>query len=299
MTEIQNLQNASDRKNSRYNKNIGSKLGDPARRLLETYSDIPSDEVEKHVYAIVCLPSLCVCRTLTPATQRDEGWKVWPYPCIGQFRFLDLSISHSPYYPTILERIKAGENFLDLGCCFGQDLRKLAADGAPSEHLYGSDLRPEFFDLGYKLFRDKDTLKSKFFVGDVFDPSSPLSELDGKIDIIYAASFLHLFGYDDQIRVCKRIVKLLKEKKNSVVLGRQVGSSNAGNQTPSNDPTRTRWRHNEETFKKMWEEVGKLTESTWRVEVSSEPWAGESDHGPQGGNDPSTLRLRFAVFREA
>ncbi|KAN0112694.1 hypothetical protein V8E51_005645 [Hyaloscypha variabilis] len=210
-------------------------LGDPARRLLETYSDIPSDEVEKHVYAI-----------------RDEGWKVWPYPCIGQFRFLDLSISHSPYYPTILERIKAGENFLDLGCCFGQDLRKLAADGAPSGHLYGSDL----------------------------------------------PSFLHLFGYDDQIRVCKRIVKLLKEK-DSVVLGRQVGSSNAGNQTPSNDPTRTRWRHNEETFKKMWEEVGKLTESTWRVEVSSEPWAGEGDHGPQGGNDPSTLRLRFAVFREA
>jgi hypothetical protein len=55
-----------------------------------------------------------------------------------------------------------------------------------------------------------------------------LSALDGKIHIIYAASFLHLFGYEDQIRVCKRIVKLLKEKKDSVVLGRQVGNANAG-----------------------------------------------------------------------
>ncbi len=41
---------------SSYNKHIGSKLGDPARRLLETYSKIPSNQVEKHVYAIVCFP---------------------------------------------------------------------------------------------------------------------------------------------------------------------------------------------------------------------------------------------------
>ena len=196
--------------------------------------------------------------------------------------------------------IKAGqESFLDLGCCFGQDLRKLAADGAPSENLYGSDLRPEFFDLGYKLFRDKDSLKSRFIVGDVFDLSSPLSELDGKIDIIYAASFLHLFGYADQVKTCQRIVKLLRAEKDSVVLGRQVGNSNAGEQTPRNDPARTRWRHNEESFKKMWEEVGKLTGSKWRVEVSSESWSGESEDGSRTWDDPTMLRLRFAVFRES
>jgi SAM-dependent methyltransferase len=190
------------------------------------------------------------------------------------------------------------QSFLDLGCCFGQDLRKLAADGAPSEHLYGSDLRPEFFDLGYELFRDKSTLKSKFLVGDVFDASSPLSELNGKIDIIYAASFLHLFSYEDQIKVCKRIVKLLKEKKDSVVLGRQIGHENAGQQANRNDPTKTRWRHNEESFKRMWDEVGQSTASKWRVEVSSERWAGESEDGARRLNDASTIRLRFAVFRE-
>jgi hypothetical protein len=167
------------------------------------------------------------------------------------------------------------------------------------EHLYGSYLRPEFFELGYKLFRDEDTLQSNFIVGDVFDPSSPLSALDGKIDIIYAASFLRLFGYEDQIRVCKRIVNLLKEKKDSVVLGRQVGNANAGEQPRRNGSTKARWRHNEESFKKMWEEVGNLTESRWRVEVSSEPWAGESEDGSRSWNDPTMLRLRFAIFREA
>ncbi len=195
--------------------------------------------------------------------------------------------------------MRGDQNFLDLGCCFGQDLRKLAADGAPSEHLYGSDLRPEFFALGYDLFRDKSTLKSKFLVGDVFDASSPLSELDGKIDIIYAASFLHLFGYEDQVNVCKRMVKLLKGKKDSVVLGRQVGHANGGEHPQRNDPTKTRWRHNEESFRKMWYEVGELTGSKWRVEVDSEPWAGESEEGAKTWNDTSTIRLRFAVFRQA
>jgi hypothetical protein len=117
--------------------------------------------------------------------------------------------------------------FLEFTVLIHWAVRKLAADGAPSEHLYGSDLRSEFFDLGYELFRDEATLRSKFLVGDVFDSSSPLSELDGEIDIIYAASFLHLFSYEDQVKVCKRMVKLLKEK-DSVVLGRQIGNANAG-----------------------------------------------------------------------
>jgi hypothetical protein len=44
---------ATDTRPAMYNKNIGSKLGDPARRLLETYSKVPADEVENHVYEIV------------------------------------------------------------------------------------------------------------------------------------------------------------------------------------------------------------------------------------------------------
>jgi hypothetical protein len=113
---------ANDTKVSSYNKHIGSKLGDPARRLLETYSKISSDEIEKHVYAIVC-PLPPFHRHAHENVQRDEAWEVWPYRCIGQFRFLDLSISHYPHYPAILERLKKGDqNFLDLGCCFGQDL---------------------------------------------------------------------------------------------------------------------------------------------------------------------------------
>jgi len=41
-----------------YSESIGTKIGDPARKLLETYSRIPPDQVEKHILAIVRLLSL-------------------------------------------------------------------------------------------------------------------------------------------------------------------------------------------------------------------------------------------------
>jgi hypothetical protein len=45
-------------------------------------------------------------------------------------------------------------------------------------------LRAEFFEMGYRLFLDRDTLKSKFIEADITDANSALSGLDGKIDII-------------------------------------------------------------------------------------------------------------------
>ncbi|KAF4611358.1 hypothetical protein G7Y89_g15655 [Cudoniella acicularis] len=219
------------------------KLGPSARELLENYSKIPPAEVEDHIYKM-----------------RDEAWDVFPYPCIGEFRFLDLAISLSPDYPAVLQRLKSGkENFLDLGCCVGQELRKVAHDGAVQENLYGSDLRAEFFEMGYRIFLDRDTLKSKFIEADITDANSALSGLDGKIDIIYAGSFLHLFNYEGQIEVCKRLVKLLREKKDSLILGRQVGNTDAGEYVQMTNESGIMYRHNAESFKKMWDEVGEET----------------------------------------
>lgn len=70
---------------------------------------------------------------LTPA-QRDQAWQIAPYPCIGGWMFLQLNMSLSPVYDEVLCRLKKGEKLLDLGCCFGQDIRKLVHDGAPSEN---------------------------------------------------------------------------------------------------------------------------------------------------------------------
>lgn len=208
------------------------------------------------------------------------------------------AISASPYYPTMLRRLKSGnENFLDLGCCFGQELRKVAADGAPSARLYACDLRPEFFELGYKLFRDRGSLASTFIAADIFNPPAALTSLYGSFDVIYAGSFLHLFGYAEQVKVCMQIVKLLRDRPDSALLGRQVGNVEAGEQVHRTNKNQTMFRHNGESFKRMWDEVGELTGTKWNVETEMlDPEEGYMSERAEAYG-PNVRRLRFSVFR--
>lgn len=176
-------------------------------------------------------------------------------------------------------------------------MRKLAADGAPSANLYGADLRSEFLELGYKLFRDKETLQSRFIAADIFDSKSELHDLDGKIDIIYAGSFLHLFDYKGQFAACKAIVSLLREQKDSLLVGRQVGNLNAGERVHRTNQGQSMFRHNAKSFKKMWEKVGEETGTQWRVEVNehlTEPGVGEG----RNWEEADLQRIGFAVFRQ-
>ena len=115
-----------------------------------------------------------------------------------------------------------------MGCCFAQDIRKLVSDGAPSENTYGVELRRDFIDLGYDLFRERDTLKSKILIIDIFDDGAdPWStQLEGKIDIVYAASVFHLFNWEEQVRMAERVVRTLKPVKGSMMLERQRGNLN-------------------------------------------------------------------------
>jgi hypothetical protein len=191
----------------------------------------------------------------------------FPFPCLGRFGFLDLSISQSRQYKEILERMKNGDKYLDIGCCVGQDIRKLVFDGALSENTYGSDLQQPFMDIGYELFLDKDTLKTTFIAADVFDADSNLKQLDGKVDVVHAASFFHLFDWDEQMRASTRIAQLLKPKAGSLVVGRQVGNVNAGSFVGMYGPKNMRYRHDGASFTKMWKEVGDATGYEFQVDA--------------------------------
>jgi SAM-dependent methyltransferase len=163
--------------------------------------------------------------------QRDRAWDIWQYICIGEIRFMNLYMSRFPEYPSIVKRLKEGkgEVLLDLGCCLGQDLRKLVFDGVPLNNIYGAELRPEFLDLSYELFQDELNFRSRLIVGDILDiHNSGLANLVGKVDIVYAGAFIHLFDWDHQVLCCVGIVNLLKPQRGSVVYGRQAGRSEAG-----------------------------------------------------------------------
>ncbi|KAJ5448036.1 hypothetical protein N7445_002857 [Penicillium cf. griseofulvum] len=246
---------------------------EPAKTLLEKYSKIPPGHEVEHVK------------------------KVFPYPCIGSFRFLDLSIPQSPLYPEILDRLKSGQKLLDVGCAVGQELRQLVFDGVPSENLYASDLRQDFYDIGYDLFNDLDHLKAQFIVADVFDDNSDLvKDLSDKIDIVNAASFFHLFNWNQQVLVAKRLVGLLRDKPGSLLIGRQIGLVNP---PPPEDEEAAgkHYRHDPATWKKFWEQVGAETGTKWEVETRMEKWAGADKMMKDYHEGMDTFKLRFSVRR--
>lgn len=229
-------------------------MKEPIRRLFETYSRIPCDEVIPHILAV-----------------RDRAWGIWPYPCLGKLKFLELSMSQSPAYSTILSRVtQSNDIILDLGCCFAQDLRKLISDGAPGENLYGIELRQGFVDLGYQVFRDKETFNGRFLVVNVLDDVAPegiLKEVEGKVNIVYGANIFHLFDYTNQLLLARRVAAMLKPVPGSIIVGRQRGNINAGEFEHRTDEKGTMFQHNEDSLIRMWEEVGKSTGTEWIVEA--------------------------------
>ena len=171
-------------------------------------------------------------------------------------------------YPSVVEAGKTGDTlFLDLGCmsayitaicvsgsscvltstAVGTDVRKLAYDGYPASNILGCDLREEYVELGYMLFRDKDTCPIRFFTSNVFDlptsPSAPelkegqsldvtrvsdLSQLYDSLTHIYTGALFHLFDKENQYGLAIRLARLLKREPGAVIFGRHQGLESEG-----------------------------------------------------------------------
>jgi hypothetical protein len=243
------------------------------RKLFETYSNVPSDEVVSHIkkvrdkaFRVVSLPTQRMLETVCCLLHWPTSYvPQFPYPCLGHWGFLNLSIGTSNAYQEILDRVKNGEQYLDLGCCVGQDIRKLVSNGAPSENTYGSDLKASFWDIGFELFRDKSSLKTTFIEADILDANSNLHKLDGKVDIINAASFFHLFDWNGQIATAKAVVQLLKPSSGSLLVGRQGGRVEAGEFNHQVGSDKSLYWHNPDSFARLWKQVGDETGTEWEV----------------------------------
>ncbi|MCJ1395292.1 hypothetical protein MMC18_008176 [Xylographa bjoerkii] len=251
-----------------YHESIGDKLTTTVKDLLEGYSGIPAEDMNSHVYMI-----------------RDMAWEIFPWPCIGEFWFISLGLHSHPFYSPLLARLKSDSvaTLLDLGTCLGQDLRKLVYDGIPASQLHGSDLFAEFETAGYALWRDKEKFHDRFIAADIFATRGPLVDTEGTWDVISIFLFLHVWDLVDQKRACKRILRLLKPRPGSWIIGAQSGSANPKHM-PLQPPfvplgkERSVYRHSVDTFRKMWEEVGNEEEVSldiWveyqRLEVTGEP----------------------------
>ncbi|EIW65003.1 uncharacterized protein TRAVEDRAFT_42402 [Trametes versicolor FP-101664 SS1] len=210
-----------------------------------------------------------------------EAYAVFPYPCIRGFLFLQLKQSQLPAYKRLLVmgRERQGAILLDIGCCFGNDIRKAVYDGYPIENIVGSDLRSEFWELGHGFFKSTPTtFPVPFIAGDVFDtahlasvpplrapPDGPIPELStltslnplrGHVSAIHASAFFHLFSEEKQLQLARKLAGLLSPVRGSMILGWHVGRPEKGFRYEVLPPHRQgnpMFCHSAESWKEMWE----------------------------------------------
>ncbi|KAJ7207181.1 hypothetical protein GGX14DRAFT_698299 [Mycena pura] len=225
-----------------------------------------ADELKKHVIGI-----------------QTKAYEIYGYPCIRTFSFARLRISRLPAYPRIMPLLREQPDaiLLDLGCCFGADLRKVAADGFPTQNLIGCDLRKEFWHYGHELFRSTpDTFPVAFLAGDVFDhgflahgigpqlPASPpphplskitsLTALNGHVSVIHVSYLFHLFSEQKQAELARLLAGLLAPLPGSMILGAHIGKEAKGfKERPfrSGEQGAEVFCHSPASWTEMWESV--------------------------------------------
>ncbi|KAM5531491.1 hypothetical protein V8D89_014816 [Ganoderma adspersum] len=259
------------------------RLDEEELTFMKTQSGIEDEEeLRKHVLAV-----------------QAEAYKIHPYPCIRSFGFLLCKIARLPAYKQLLALGKERQDpiFLDIGCCFGNDIRRVIQDGFPMGGAIGSDLYPEFWDMGHKLFKSTPkTFPVPFVPGDAFDPaflevagpfSSPpneprpdlstltsLNPLRGHVSAIHASSFFHLFSEEKQLELAKALAGLLSPELGSVILGAHGGAPEKGLRVETFGPNSHEVKmfcHSPESWTAMWDgevfERGTVKVETDLIEV--------------------------------
>ncbi|KAF7367628.1 Methyltransferase ausD [Mycena sanguinolenta] len=242
---------------------------------------------------------------------QKRAYAVKSFLCIRYFRFAWEQISDLPAYKEVLKlgRERDGALLLDIGCCCGADIRKVARDGWPTEKLIAIDLFADFWDVGHELFcSTPETFPVAFLPGDVLDPTflkpvvplisatqltdsslpslaslTSLTPLNGHLSVIHVSSVFHLLSEPDQIQLAHSLAGLLSPLPGSLILGYHIAQETAGlgpldlNRTD----VRRMFCHSPESWVALWE--GIFGEGMVKVEVELKKF------GIRDGVDPSWL----------
>ncbi|KAF7367630.1 Methyltransferase ausD [Mycena sanguinolenta] len=208
---------------------------------------------------------------------QKKVYAVKSFPCIRFFTFAWERISDLPAYKEVLKLSceRDGALFLDIGCCCGADIRRVARDGWPAENMIAIDLLPEFWDVGHELFcSTPETFPVAFLPGDALDPafllpSAPLvsppslrslrslTPLNGHLSVIHISSVFHLLSEPQQTQLAKSLAGLLSPLPGSVILGVHIAREIAG--LGPVDASRTDGRrmfcHSPESWVALWEGI--------------------------------------------
>lgn len=170
----------------------------------------------------------------------------------------------------------------------GTDVRKLVSDGYPSQQVIATDLHAGInscfptsevaaepntglWNAGHELFKSNpEEFPIAFLTGDIFELTSPslasqnsplpsslshlktLHPLNGRVSVIYATHFFHLFDIERTKLLAERFDKLLSPESGSFIYGLHLGAREATMQTST---AGTMFVHSPESWQELWYKV--------------------------------------------
>ncbi|TPX60381.1 hypothetical protein PhCBS80983_g01804 [Powellomyces hirtus] len=225
--------------------------------------------------------------TLTDMWTESKS-KYHVYKCIQTFAFLHPRIALHPFYPTIVSALQGSNSgnhaiptskrVIDIGCCYGTDVRRMLHDGVPTSRIVASDLHSGYWDLGKKLFNDEERISSVetvFANWAVTKTDAPEREENPKaIDMkkyknsalfIVATAVLHVFSKSQCETFLSNVYEALAH--GGTFIGTCVGRRMEGvwlqrleqdNSAPATaeEEARSRYLHSQESLKKAMETLG-------------------------------------------
>ena len=199
---------------------------------------------------------------------------------------------------------------VDLGTCFGQDLRLLASRGVPTENMWALDRDPKLWKLGYELFRDAGRFHAQFIQADFIEgaeeealsyglPAGPMCTSMGDLaaeghptagsppsDSV-AASALRPASLEPlrcrcDVIIANQFIHLFTLPQQTVACIRITKLSRPGTILVGYQQGRKTARayerpwgvmyfHNARTWLRMWRLVEAVTRTKWRVDVREAP----------------------------
>jgi len=233
-----NLINPSSSSSTSSNSSDGKqeKINDPSH---DSVASNESEERDDEVMKKKILDKVLEIGNLAMTTVKD-------YRCIREGRFAVSRMATNAHYSTLLSTHNGDISklkIIDIGCCFGTDIRQLLIDGASIDNITAIDQFKEFFLLGLELFDDKkynsefykkhnDFMIESNFLDDTkfYDQLKELLhgvDPRGYYDVVHMGSVLHLLSEEDVAKALEVANTLLKQ--GGLYFGQTVGNSSAGN----------------------------------------------------------------------
>ena len=261
-------------------------------------------------------------------TLRSHLLKLWQtckekyhtYVCIERFMFLKPRLPYHVAYKSLLEKLKSPDSkqipkkVIDVGCCFGQDIRQLILEGVETKNIYAVDIHDGYWNVGREFYMDNLSHLSTRLDGittlfEDFAKPYPLpaectdrvvDSLTGNFEAVVCQLVFHVLTKEQTENLIKRMCSMLK--KGGILIGTCLGSKEDATswaKTPTGEGVR--YLQSLKSLNELLGENGFINIDVKEIETNQEGKKWKSQNVPQmpeGHADVKKCRLEFVAYKK-